>query len=115
MGETGVEEFIRNAEKRDRRWARVGWTAVIFALLVAGGIFAYIALNRVETSDERALETIRNAGLRDPKLGGAVTAGCEQNESSRHFTATSAAGEAVAGTVCCSLTGLQGCLIRSGR
>ena len=116
MSRAAVEEYLRQAEHRERRWTRARVIGVISLCLVIIGIGWYVLLNRVEAGDARVLAAIRASGLRDPKLGGAVTAACEEGESSRHFTATNASGGRSEGTVCCGVTGaLKGCTIRWDR
>jgi hypothetical protein len=116
MPDPGVDEYLRQAEQRERRWAAARWVAGIASCLAIICSSAYFMLNRVEVGDDRALEAIRASGLRDPKLGGAVTAACDEGESSRRFTASNASNERVEGTVCCGVTGAgKGCTIRWGR
>ena len=113
---TDLDEYVREGEKRQRRWARTGLIAGGVAVLIACGVGWYFVLNRVEAGDERVHQTLRSAGFRDATLGGAVTAACEEGESSRRFTATNATNERVEGTVCCGVTGVgKGCTIRWGR
>lgn len=116
MPDSAYDEYFREAQRRERRWAIARHAGVIVACALAAAIGAYVLLNRVEVADDRALEAIRASGLRAPKLGGAVTAGCAESESSRRFTATNSSGASVEGIVCCGLTGVaKGCTIRWGR
>ncbi len=112
----GMDEWMRDGAKRERRWSRIFLVGGILVVLVVGGIFTYVSLNRVEAGDERVHAALHGAGLKNATLGGADTAGCAEGESSRHFTATNAASARVEGTVCCGLTGAgKGCTIRWGR
>lgn len=116
MSDPAYDEYFRDAQRREQRWERARFIGVIVACLLVAAIGAYVLLNRVEVDDGRALAAIRASGLRDPKLGGAVTAACAESESSRRFTATNSSGERVEGVVCCGLTGVgKGCTIRWGR
>jgi len=116
MSDSAVEEYVRQGERSQRRWASAKFVSILAACVLVGAIGIYVALNRVEAGDDRVLAAIRASGLRTPKLGGAVTAACAESESSRHFTATNATGARVEGTVCCGLTGVgKGCTIRWGR
>lgn len=113
MAKPDVEEYLREGERRQRRWGLVGLVAVLVAGGMAVGVGWYISLNRVEAGDERVNAALRGAGLKDAKLRGAVTAACAEGESSRYFSATNARGARVEGTVCCGLTGAgKGCTIR---
>lgn len=108
-----VEQWMREGERRERRWGRLALIAGIAAVIAASAVGWYVLANRVEAGDERVLDTLRGAGLRDPELGGAATFNCAEGESSRHFTATNADGARVEGTVCCGLTGVgKGCTVR---
>lgn len=116
MPDPAVDEYLRQAQRRERRWARAGLVGVLVAGVLIAAIAAYISLNRVEVGDDRALAALRASGLRDPKLGGAATAACAESESSRRFTASNSSGATVEGVVCCGLTGVgKGCTIRWGR
>lgn len=116
MSREAVDEWMRDGEKRQRRWARTFAIAGVLVAVVVIAVSIYVQLNRVEAGDERVLSALRSAGLTKPKLGGADTAACADSESSRHFTATNATNARVEGTVCCGLTGVgKGCTIRWGR
>lgn len=114
--ETNVEAWMREGQRRQRRWALAGAIAAIVAALVVVAVWYAVAANAVEVSDERARQAIESAGFRDAKLGGADALACAEAESSRHFVATNPLGKRVEGTVCCGLTGLaRGCTLRWGR
>jgi hypothetical protein len=116
MPDPSAEEYLREAERRERRWTRVRVVGVVVGCVLVAAIGAYVSLNRVAVGDDRALEVLRASGLRNPRLGDAVTAACSESESSRRFTAINASGAPVEGTVCCGLTGVgKGCTIRWGR
>ena len=104
---------MREGERRRRRWVMLGSALLGSALLGSALVGVYIYVNRVEAGDKRVSSTLLGAGLRDATLGGADTLACAEGESSRQFTATSAAGARVQGTVCCGLTGIgKGCTVR---
>lgn len=108
-----MEEWMEDGRRRERRWSLAASIGGAVLVLVIVGVGLYVTFNRVEAGDERTLATLRASNLHDLKLGGAATAGCEEAESSRQFTATNATGEHVKGTVCCGLTGaVKGCMIR---
>ena len=114
--ETKLDAWMREGERKQRRWALAGTIAVIVAALVAIAVWWAIAANLVEVSDERAMQAIESSGFRDVKLGGADALACPEAESSRHFAATNPRGKRVEGTVCCGLTGVAtGCTLRWGR
>jgi hypothetical protein len=111
-----VEAWMREGERRERRWALAGAIAVGAAVLIGVVVWYFISANLVEVSDERARHAIEANGFRDVKLGGADALACADAESSRHFQATNQRGQRVEGTVCCGLTGLaKGCTLRWGR
>jgi hypothetical protein len=90
--------------------------ALVLGALVVVSTSLFVSSNLVPAGDDRVLEAIRASGLQDARLGGVDALACAEGESSRHFTATSAQGKPVAGTVCCGLTGVgKGCTIRWGR
>ena len=116
MAETTLEEWERENAARQRRWTLVG--AIAIGVGVAVGIVVYLAVafNAVPAGDDRVMNALNGAALRDPKLGNADIAACADGESSRHFTATNMHGLRVEGTVCCGLTGAaKGCTIRWDR
>lgn len=111
-----LEEWTRDGERRQRRWAALGaWSAGI-AVVVGVAISLFVSYNGCQAGDSRVEDALRAAGLTDAILGGADVAACADGESSRHFEATNTRGERVQGTVCCGLTGVgKGCTIRWGR
>ena len=116
MARGDVDAYLREGKRRQARWVVVGWIASTVAVAIGVIIVYFVACNGVPADDERVMETLRTSGLRDAILGGADLAACADNESSRHFAATSALGQRVEGTVCSGPTGLgKGCTIRVGR
>jgi hypothetical protein len=109
-GDAEVEAWVRDGERKQRRW----WLAGTIALIVAGIVIAVVTLviesNAVPAGDKRAVEA---QGFREVILGGIDLLACGKDESSRHFCATNPAGKSVEGTVCCGLTGIgKGCTLR---
>jgi hypothetical protein len=116
MENPDMNAYMAAADRRQQRWSAAGDLARTLAVLIVIGIATFVSCNLVSAGDPRALEAIRASGLRDPKLGDTDFMACATAESSRHFTATSALGKRVEGTVCCGLTGFgTGCTIRWGR
>lgn len=116
MGNSEAEAYLAAVERREARWRMAGTVAGVVAVLIGVGIWLVVSSNLVPAGDDRVLEAIRASGLQDPTLGGVDALACAESESSRHFTARSAAGKRVEGTVCCGLTGVgKGCTIRWGR
>ena len=116
MAEATLEEWERENAARQKRWALVG--AVSTGIGVAIGVVVYLAItfNAVPAGDDRVMNALNGAALRDAKLGTADIAACGEGESSRHFTALNMHGSRVEGTVCCGLTGVaKGCTIRWDR
>lgn len=114
--ESDIDAWVREGERRQRRWALAGAIAVVVAALIVIVAGNFVTANLVEVGDERALGAIESSGFRDVKLGGADALACSEAESSRHFSATNPRGQRVEGTVCCGLTGLaKGCTLRWGR
>jgi hypothetical protein len=114
--ETKYEAWMREGERKQRRWALAGTIAVVVAALIVIAVWYAVAANLVEVSDDRAVQAIESSGFRDVKLGGADALACPEAESSRHFAATNPRGKRVEGTVCCGLTGIaKGCTLRWGR
>ena len=114
--ESDLEAWMRDGERRQRRWALAGAVAVVVAALIVIVVGSFVDANLVEVGDDRALRAIESSGFRNVKLGGADALACSDAESSRHFSATNPRGQRVEGTVCCGLTGLaKGCTLRWGR
>jgi hypothetical protein len=116
MAETALEEWERESAARQRRWALVG--AIAAGVGVAFGVLVYVIVvfNGVPAGDDRVMNALNGAALRDAKLGSVDMAACAEGESSRHFTAINMHGSRVEGTVCCGLTGVaKGCTIRWDR
>ena len=84
--ETKLDAWMREGERKQRRWALAGTIAVVVAALIAIAIWWAIAANLVEVSDARALQAIESSGFRDVKLGEsfgnavAVAEGLKQGE-----------------------------------
>jgi hypothetical protein len=57
MPAPSVEDYLRQAERSERRLAAVRWIAGAVVVLVLCGVGVYLALNRVEVGDESAPDT----------------------------------------------------------
>ena len=103
---------MRDGERRQRRWLIAGSIATIVAGLVIAIVVYAIEGNAIPAGDQRAIRAVEAHGFRDVRLGGAKLLACEENESSRQFSANPA-GKRVEGTVCCGLSGVaKGCTLR---
>ena len=108
-----VDAWVRDGERRQRRWLLAGSIAGIVAVIVIAIVAFAIEGNAVPAGEKRAIGAIEAQGFRDVRLGGAEVLGCAPSESSRHFSATNPAGKHVEGTVCCGITGVaKGCTLR---
>lgn len=116
MASAEVEAWMRDGERRQRRWGLAAAIAVAIAGVVIALVGFAISSNAVPVGDQRAIEAVEASGFRDVMLGGPQALACAEGESSRHFSATNAQGKRVEGTVCCGLTGVgKGCTLRWGR
>jgi hypothetical protein len=108
-----VDEWVRDGERRQRRWVFVGTLALVAAMLVIGAIYFAIKGNAIPAGDQRAISAIEANGFSHVLLGGAAVLACAEGESSRRFEATNPAGARVEGAVCCGITGAgKGCTLR---
>jgi len=111
-----VDAWVRDGERRQRRWLLAGTIALVVAGLAATIIWLLISSNAIPAGDKRAIDTVEANGFRDVLLGGVDVLACADGESSRHFAATNSAGKRVEGTVCCGLSGVgKGCTLRFSR
>lgn len=106
---SAASDFVADGARRQARWATAGAVARWAGLLLVAAIGIYLAFFR-KADDARALDALRASGLQHPTLGDAKALACDDNESSRRFTATNAQGKHVEGTVCCGT--IKGCTIR---
>jgi hypothetical protein len=109
-----VDAYIREQQRRERRWGTITNAAYVARVLVVLAIMAgllFVQYNGCKASDDDALDTIRSQDLADSALGGFNPGACAENESSRRFTATTVQRQRVSGTVCCGLV-VKGCTIR---
>ena len=108
-----VDAWVRDGQRRQRRWLLAGAIAVVVAGLVIVVIWFVLQANMVPAGDQRAIDAVEASGFGNVLLGGAEALACAEGESSRHFSASNAQGKRVEGTVCCGLTGIgKGCTIR---
>lgn len=111
-----ADAYFVQRQRKLKRWAIVGLVITVLGVAIGIVLATCVSTNMVKVGDQRALETLQAAGYHDALLGGADALACSENESSRHFTATNAAGDRIEGTVCCGLTGAgKGCTLRFGR
>jgi hypothetical protein len=111
-----ADEYIRQGRRRTKRWKTIGSVASTIGMIAVMSVLLFVQCNGCEVSDDRALEAVEAAGMKDIKLGGTDGWACGESEGSRHFEATNPLGARVEGTVCCGLTGCgKGCTIRWGR
>jgi hypothetical protein len=109
-----VDAWVREGERRQRRWWLIGTVASTVAALVI--IAVAVESNAIPADDRRAIDAVEASGFREVLLGGSRAFACADSETSREFTATNTQGKRVEGTVCCGLTGVgKGCTIRWGR
>src|SRR5262245_55498775 len=110
MTRADVDAWIRDGERRQRRWIVAGMVAAIAAGLVIAIIAFAVESNALPAGDKRAIDAVEAQGFRNVILGGSDLLACADGESSRHFSAMTPAGKSVEGTVCCGLTGVgKGC------
>jgi hypothetical protein len=108
-----VDAWMREGERRQRRWLLAGTIAALVAGLVIAIVAFAIEGNAVPAGDQRAIGAVEAQGFRDVLLGGPELLACAPNESSRHFSATNPNGKRVEGTVCCGISGAaKGCTLR---
>jgi hypothetical protein len=111
-----VDEWVREGERRQRRWWLIGTVASTVAALVIVAVAVLISSNAIPAGDRRAIDAVEAAGMREVVLGGSSAFACADSETSRQFSAINSSGKRVEGTVCCGLTGVgKGCTIRWGR
>lgn len=111
-----ADEYIKQGRRRTKRWKTIGSVASTTGVLLCVSAFLFVQCNGCKVNDDRAIEAIEAAGMKNITLGGMDTWACGEGEGSRHFEATNSLGSRVEGTVCCGLTGCgKGCTIRWGR
>ena len=116
MEETPLEAWHREGAAKQRRWALAGAIALGVGVGASIIVWLVVGLNGVPAGDDRVMNALKGASLRDAKLGTADLMACAEGESSRHFTAINLGGARVEGTVCCGLSGVaKGCTIRWDR
>ena len=114
--EADAQAYFERRQRKLKRWAVVGLVITVIGIVIGVVLATCVSTNMVKVGDQRALETLQAAGYRDALLGGADALACGENESSRHFAATNAAGTRAEGTICCGLTGAgKACTLRLGR
>ena len=112
-GNADVEAWMRDGERRQRRWLLAGTIALVIAGIVIAIVTLVVESNAVPAGDKRAIDAVEAQGFRNVILGGIDLLACAKDESSRHFSATNPTGKSVEGTVCCGLTGIgKGCTLR---
>src|ERR1700691_3592292 len=102
-GNAEVEAWVRDGERKQRRWLLAGTIALIVAGIVIAVVTLVIESNAVPAGDKRAIDAVEAQGFRGVILGGIDLLACAKDESSRHFSAINPAGKSVEGTVCCGL------------